>query len=191
VYSEGTTVSAGTLLVNNTSGSGTGTHWVNVESGGTLGGTGIIAPSRSSASSIAVAGVLAPGGGIGTLTINLGGTTAVMTMASGGKFRYEIGTPGSGSCLRFYNFVTGDLVLNNNVIDFTGGDAIPAGNHEYVLMKFYSDNGTTLTNTGKPTSGLTIGSGLEGLNPELDYTQTGLIVLKVKRAASGTVVIVL
>lgn len=41
-YSGGTTVSAGTLLVNNTLGSGTGTGSVTVASGATLGGSGII-----------------------------------------------------------------------------------------------------------------------------------------------------
>ena len=39
-YSGGTTVSAGTLQVNNTSGSGTGTGAVTVTNDGTLGGTG-------------------------------------------------------------------------------------------------------------------------------------------------------
>ncbi|MGH8091938.1 MAG: autotransporter-associated beta strand repeat-containing protein [Chthoniobacterales bacterium] len=41
IYTGGTTVSAGTLVINNTTGSGTGTGAVNV-TGGTLGGKGII-----------------------------------------------------------------------------------------------------------------------------------------------------
>lgn len=64
-YAGGTTVNAGTLLVNNTTGSGTGTGTVNVNTG-TLGGVGII----SGAVTVASGGTLAPGNSIGTLTIN-------------------------------------------------------------------------------------------------------------------------
>ncbi len=54
-YSGGTTVSAGTLLVNNLTGSGTGSNTVNV-TGGALGGTGTI----SGATTIGSSGTLAP-----------------------------------------------------------------------------------------------------------------------------------
>lgn len=47
-YHGGTTVSGGTLLVTNTTGSGTGSGDVVVQSGGALGGTGIIAPAVGS-----------------------------------------------------------------------------------------------------------------------------------------------
>lgn len=65
-YTNGTTINGGTLLVNNTTGSGTGTGDVNVNSGGTLGGTGIIAGIVTNNSG----GTLAPGASIGTLTLN-------------------------------------------------------------------------------------------------------------------------
>jgi autotransporter-associated beta strand protein len=67
-YSGTTTVSVGTLLVNNTSGSGTGLGAVHVAAGGTLGGTGII----GGAVTVTNGGVLSPGplNGIGTLTIS-------------------------------------------------------------------------------------------------------------------------
>ena len=72
-----TTVSAGTLLVNNTVGSGTGSGVVNVNSGGTLGGTGTI----SGPVTVNSGGTLAAGASIGTLTINsdltLSGNVAV------------------------------------------------------------------------------------------------------------------
>jgi autotransporter-associated beta strand protein len=74
-YAGGTTVSAGTLLVNNQSGSGTGSGNVTVEDA-TLGGTGIIAGVVT----VANIGKLSPGiDGIGTLTLGsspvLHGTT--------------------------------------------------------------------------------------------------------------------
>jgi autotransporter-associated beta strand protein len=64
-YTGGTTVSAGRLLVNNATGSGTGSGSVMVD-GGALGGTGTIA----GAVTILAAGTLAPGNSIGALTIS-------------------------------------------------------------------------------------------------------------------------
>lgn len=61
-----TTVNDGTLLVNNITGSGTGSGDVIVNSPGTLGGTGSI----DGAVTVNVGGTLAPGASIGTLTIN-------------------------------------------------------------------------------------------------------------------------
>ncbi|GIX50498.1 MAG: hypothetical protein KatS3mg132_692 [Limisphaera sp.] len=64
-FTGGTTVEAGALLVNNTTGSGTGTGPVQVQSGATLGGTGTLAGPVT----IEDHGRLAPGdGGPGTLT---------------------------------------------------------------------------------------------------------------------------
>lgn len=61
-----TTVNDGTLLVNNTTGSGTGSGDVTVNSPGTLGGTGSI----NGPVTVNVGGTLAAGASIGTLTIN-------------------------------------------------------------------------------------------------------------------------
>jgi autotransporter-associated beta strand protein len=70
-YSGGTTVSAGKLLVNNFSGSGTGTDAVTVASGATLGGSGIIDPSNNSTmTSIQSGATMAPGNSAGKLTID-------------------------------------------------------------------------------------------------------------------------
>jgi hypothetical protein len=56
-YDGGTTVSSGTFLVNNTTGSGTGTGVVSVSTGATFGGSGI----SSGAITLAAGGRLAPG----------------------------------------------------------------------------------------------------------------------------------
>jgi autotransporter-associated beta strand protein len=67
IYSGGTRVSAGTLLVTNGVGSGTGTGVVNINNGGALGGTGTIAGAVTNNAG----GILAPGvSGSGTLTLN-------------------------------------------------------------------------------------------------------------------------
>ncbi len=76
LYQGGTTVSGGTLLVNNTAGSGTGSGGVTVQSGGTLGGNGTI----TGAIFVQPGGVLSPGATIGALTVGdlaLGGTTVM------------------------------------------------------------------------------------------------------------------
>lgn len=72
-YNSGTTISGGTLMINNTSGSGTGTGLVTVSNGGALAGSGII----GGATTVASGGVLSPGGdpgaslfGNATLTFN-------------------------------------------------------------------------------------------------------------------------
>jgi autotransporter-associated beta strand protein len=81
-YTGGTTVSGGTLQVNNTAGSGTGSGAVSILSG-TLGGTGAI----SGPVSVGASGNLAPGTSIGTLAINnslsLAGTTTVEVSRNG------------------------------------------------------------------------------------------------------------
>lgn len=83
-YAGGTTISSGTLLVNNSIGSGTGSGNVTVN-GGTLSGTGIIA----GAVSLNSGGTLSPGASIGTLTLNsapiLNGTTVMEINRNGGS----------------------------------------------------------------------------------------------------------
>jgi fibronectin-binding autotransporter adhesin len=82
-YSGSTQVTAGTLLVNNTTGSGTGTGMVSVSgtgtvgSGGTLGGTGTINGSIviSTTTAGTQGGTLSPGASIGTLTQSGGNMT--------------------------------------------------------------------------------------------------------------------
>ena len=68
-YSGITVVTAGTLLVNNTTGSGTGTGTVVVSSGATLGGNGTIGTGLAG-STLRVNGTLAPGNSPGLLTSN-------------------------------------------------------------------------------------------------------------------------
>ena len=66
-FTGGITVNAGTLTVNNTAGSGTGSGVVTINRGATLAGTGVIGGIVS----IAAGGILAPGGSsAGTLTIS-------------------------------------------------------------------------------------------------------------------------
>jgi autotransporter-associated beta strand protein len=100
-YSGGTTVTAGTLQVNNTTGSGTGSGLVTVNSGATLGGTGTIGGA------VNVSGVLSPGADI----VSLG--TGTLTFISGSIFEYEMDTSTVGADLLH---VSGALSIGSNVM---------------------------------------------------------------------------
>ncbi len=80
-YAGGTTIDAGTLLINNAAGSGTGTGAVAVNLGGTLGGFGSIAGGVA----VNDGGILSPGGSVGMLT--LGGD---LTFSQGAFFDIDI-----------------------------------------------------------------------------------------------------
>ena len=78
-YSGGTVINAGTLLVNNTAGSATGTGAVSVGASGSLGGSGFVSGA------VTVQGTLAPGNSIGTIS------TGSLTIASAGSLSVELG----------------------------------------------------------------------------------------------------
>ena len=162
-YGVTTTVSAGTLLANNTSGSATSTGAVSVIAGATLGGNGTIAPG--SGNNISVSGVLAPGAAIntvGTLTFNMTNAGAV-TMASGSSFAFNLGlagtditSVGSSDMIALTGAGLADLVFNGNTINFGG-----AGTNGYYKL-FDTDfgsttwSGLTVNGGGVITAGLTI-----------------------------------
>jgi len=83
-YTGGTFVNGGTLTVNNSSGSGTGTAAVTVNSNATLAGTGLI----SGPVTVNPGGAIAPGsGGVGTLTLNNN-----LTLTNGARLLFELGS---------------------------------------------------------------------------------------------------
>ena len=106
-YSGGTLVSGGILIVNNTSGSGTGTGDVTVNSTATLGGKGSI----SGAVTILFGGTLSPGTSVGKLTINsnltLQGTVFMEIARNGSVLTNDLVT---GIKTNFYG---GTLIVTN------------------------------------------------------------------------------
>ena len=100
----GTTVSAGTLKVNNVTGSGTGTGAVTVDPGATLGGSGTISGT------VAVSGIISPGNSLGALA------TADEAWNSGGSYTWEInaagGTAGANPGWDLLN-ITGGLTVSS------------------------------------------------------------------------------
>ncbi len=95
----GTFVSNGTLLANNAVGSATGTNFVNVYSGGALGGTGIIA----GAVNVLAGGTLTPGNSPGTLTVSNN-----LDLAAGSFAEFEINGTNAGEFDRVVGMLTLD-----------------------------------------------------------------------------------
>lgn len=83
-YTGTVTVHAGTLLVNNTSGNGTGSGALTVNSGAILGGNGTIGAATT------ISGSLRPGNSIGTLTV-----ANDVTWNSNDSWVFELGTAGA------------------------------------------------------------------------------------------------
>ena len=120
LYSGGTLVSAGTLLVNNTSGSGTGSGDLSVAIGGTLGGSGIVASSNTSAA-VTIQGLLDVGNpgdtGGADLAFNLTGGSSSISL--GGIVQLDLWSGlglGGGVGTAFSD----QLWLSANSIDLTG-----------------------------------------------------------------------
>ena len=91
-YSGGTTLVSGNLLVNNTTGSGTGTGPVQVI-GGTLGGRGLIAGAVSVGTGQTGSAILAPGANsTGVLTIQ-----NTVTFAGRGTYKWNVDAVGNTS----------------------------------------------------------------------------------------------
>ena len=127
-YTGATTVSAGILLINNTTGSGTGTGAVTVASGASLGGSGTI----SGATTIQSGGFLAPGNSPGILTFS-----GDLTLASGSFTNMEItgstrGTDYDGIDVDGALTYGGGLTLTSNTLIGVG---------EYNLFDFTSESG--------------------------------------------------
>lgn len=156
-YAGGTTVESGSLLVNNTTGSGVGTGAVVVKNGATFGGDGIVALGAANGVTVESGGVLAAGGGDLALRFDGNGTSGVLLkMNTGSSFSLDLGGA-AASLVDFWNYAgASDLSLGGVAANFTGAQAEGV----YTLFRFYSDNGTTLAESGI-VSGLVLGSGLE------------------------------
>ncbi len=114
LYTGGTTVSGGMLLINNTTGSGLGAGAMSVATGATLGGTGAFSGA------VAVAGRLAPGPVTAVLS------TGPLCFGSGGTLALELNgaTPGSG---HDQVAVTGAVDLSGVALDVSAATPLQVG----------------------------------------------------------------
>ena len=140
-YSAGTTVQAGTLLVDGNQ-SGTGGP-VAVQSGATLGGTGTIAGNVT----VANGGALNPGdaGSVGTLTVN-----GNLTLNSGAALNYQFGQANTpGGALNDLTTVNGNLTLGGtlNVSTTSGGSFGPGVYRIFNYAGALTNNGLSIGST--------------------------------------------
>jgi autotransporter-associated beta strand protein len=188
-YNGGTTINAGTLLINNTSGSGTGTGGVRI-TGGELGGTGILAPTGSDGIIVTAHGNIVPGDPMGALTFDMSGTTG--TVQSGGGFGFELGpansligsiAAGSSGLLVISGASPGDVSFSNTGINLFGSAngegyyklfATSAGAATWIGLTLgeastgghFITEGLTASNFGHGYSGfLILGDGSAGTSP--------------------------
>ncbi len=120
-YADGTVVQGGTLLVDNTTGSGTGTGSVTVDAAGTFGGSGIITGALTNDGTLQV-------GDAAGLSFHANGGT---TLGNGSKLDFTLGTSGDlldTTALTLGTGITLDVTPGvgfgtgiYQLIDFTGG----------------------------------------------------------------------
>ena len=168
-------VQAGTVLIENASGSALAWHGVEVDDGATFGGDGSTQPGelahadvKRSLVTVHSGGIIAPGMSIGTLTFDLTETIGqedttgtpfevneAATFESGAIFKFELGAAVATDLLVFLDDEdaggTGDgtdgtdVVFNSNVINFTDLTAGSLDETTYTLMTF--DRETVFTGT--------------------------------------------
>jgi autotransporter-associated beta strand protein len=120
-YTGTTDVNAGTLLVNNASGSGTGTGAVNVNSGGTLGGTGSI----GGAVVVNSGGHIAPGASIESL--NVGGA---LTLSAGSILDFELAAPGNSDLIN--STLLNGLSIAGGTVNLSNLGGLAAGTYTLI-----------------------------------------------------------
>ena len=161
-YTGGTTVNAGTLFVNNTSGSGTGSGAVVVNNSGTLGGSGTITgPSTTGTTAVTLnnsAKINAGGtaGTVGTLNIN-NGAFGALTLNNTSIFSADLQNVGSYDKVN----LTGMLALaNTSVLEVNtlGGFTTTAG-QMFTLINNDGTDAISGTFSNAPTDGSIIISG--------------------------------
>jgi fibronectin-binding autotransporter adhesin len=142
-YSQGTTLSNGTLLLNNgTVGSATGSGSITTAVNTILGGTGTALPAAGN--TVMVNGAIAPGNSIGTLTFGSDGTPTIVNLR--GEYQAEIG---AGSSADLIAVPSGTLDITGASLTISG---TPSGS-DYTLATF----GTLIGTFGTSISGLPTG----------------------------------
>lgn len=193
-----TLVNAGTLLINgshvdsaatgaavNGYGSTSAGHF-QVAGGATLGGIGRIQGNTGLANSnlilVQSGGHLAPGdAGLGAFTLDgaafAGAGSRVLNMASGAVFDFQLsGTGGTPDQLVFWNYVSGDLLLNGNALNLSLLGTQTAGTYTVDLFTFYANSGSSIAATAL-SNGLvlgTLGAGISSATINYNLNTIGL-----------------
>lgn len=166
-YNGGTIVEAGTVMVNNSTGSGTGTGSVLVKTGATLGGTGAI----SGALTLEDGATLAPGSSIESLA------TGSLTLAATSTVAIEIDSSGTPSADVVNVTGTASLAGSISLSDIAGSPVALAGGTKLTLLTYTT--GVSGQFTGLPEGSiLTLGPNTY----KLSYVDANAVTLEVQVA---------
>jgi autotransporter-associated beta strand protein len=147
LYNGGTTINAGTLFANNTTGSATGPGNVTVNSGGTLGGTGTVAPGAGKLVTVNGGGVLEGGTGSTGQTLTVSGA---LTLGNNSIIKLALGPGGTHSTLARTGSGTWTFD-SNQAFTFINLGATP-GFYDNIITGLAADPGSesgwTITNPG-------------------------------------------
>jgi autotransporter-associated beta strand protein len=153
-FSAGTTVNAGTLRVDNASGSATGSGDLFVATGATLTGSGFI----GSPTTLDDGAILAPGDTTGTLTINND-----LTLSDNTSLQFELGTNSD-------TVLVGGALHAAGIINVTNAGGFGPGS--YVLFNYNPANNFD-------TGNLTVGNVPSGYNYSISTNTPGQVTLVV------------
>lgn len=156
-YTGGTTISGGTLMVANASGSATGTGPVSVRNGATLGGNGIITGQVTAQSGA----IIAPGNGIGSLSVSS------LLLQSGAKLLYELAASGSSDHIQIG--IGGVGLFGPVEFEFLNAGVTP-GALSYTLMSGTAVDGLNLSLLSYTTSLLLENAGFQLSGSNLLFT---------------------
>ena len=141
----GTTVSAGTLLANNTSGSGTGAGNVVVNGSGTFGGTGSIDGSIT----VEAGGTLAPGASIESLS-----SGSVSLTDASASFSAEVDAQGPAADLLS---VTGSVSLGGSTLKLSAANLTAIGSGQMTFLILANDGVDAINGSFGAMAGLGAG----------------------------------
>ena len=172
-YSGGTTVNAGALYINNTSGSGTGSGTVSINSGATLGGNGTIGGQVS----LAAGATLAPGSnGSGTLTI-----TNDLGLDNASILQFQLGTNSDQVS------VTGDLTLGGT-LNISNAGGFGPGNYTLFTYGGALSVGTlTIGNTPNTNFTCSIDTSVQGQVNLIVQSSAPLVISGIKLSGGNLV----
>lgn len=162
-YTGGTSVTAGILQIDNASGSGTGSNFVNITAGGTLAGIGTI----TGPTTIDGTSALSPGDSPGTLH------TAALALANTSSLLFDLGTAGVvDSGVNDLVAVNGNLTLDGVL---TMNPQAGFGFGSYTIFTYtgtLTDNGVTVNPVG-------------GFTGTVDTSTPGVVLLNVVPEPGG------
>ncbi len=185
-YTGTTTVNAGSLFANNTSGSGTGTGTVTVNNTGTFGGGNSTAVGGiSGAVTVASGGNLSPGQtGVGSTAIL---KTGALTLNSGSNFNVDLNDTTAGTGYDQAS-VAGTLSITGSNLVVTAGSGLSIGNKFFIALNDGTDlvtgtfsglaNGATVTASNNADTFLInyLDNGDSGtLGNDISLTCTGVV----------------